>query len=195
MRKLNNKGMTTTELLITFVIVASVVLSLYVSIANLRSKEITASYKQSITTYKDLLTREIQTDIITKRLTNATIENSLQGNVLVLKFSDNIEKKLRIGYAYPANIASANVCSNPTGTLNSSIIYGNEEHPLPTLGATALSTNLGCVNVNSLRIKQEGTPYFKIENNILTINIKLYHPDLGNKYSINIVAPINYNKQ
>ncbi len=194
MRKLNNKGMTTTELLITFVIVASVVLSLYVSIANLRSKEIIASYKQSITTYKDLLTREIQTDIITKRLTNATIENPSQGNVLVLKFSDNIEKKLRIGYADPANIASANVCSNPTGTLNSSIIYGNEEHPLPTLGATALNTSLGCVNVNSLRIKQEGTPYFKIENNILIINIKLYHPDLGNKYSINIVAPINYDK-
>ena len=194
MRKLNNKGMTTTELLITFVIVASVALSLYVSIANLRSKEIIASYKESVTTYKDLLTREIQTDIITRRLTNATIENPNQGNVLILKFSDNIEKKLRVNFTYPANIASANVCSSPTGTLNSSITYGDEEHPLPALGATALSTNLGCVNVNSLRIKQEGTPYFKIEDYILTINIKLYHPDLGNRYSINIVAPINYDK-
>ena len=30
------------------------------------------------------------------------------------------------------------------------------------------------------------------DNNILTIYIGFYHPDLGTRYGINIVCPINY---
>ena len=68
MKKLNNKGMTMIEVLVTFVIVVIIVVAMYASISNLRNRQTIASYKESIITYKDLLTREIQNDLILKQL-------------------------------------------------------------------------------------------------------------------------------
>lgn len=191
MKRLNNKGMTTMELLITFAIVASVVLALYVSIANLRSREIIASYKQSITTYKDLLTREIQNDLIMKKLTGATTYS----NKIVFSFSNNVTKTLEINSVVGGKNSNSQACNNPSGNINDSIKYGGESHPLPAVGSSPITTTSGCQNVNNLRIdKDSSKTYFRVENNIVIIKITLYHPDLGDKYSINIIAPINYSR-
>ena len=56
-RKLNNKGMTAIEILITFAIVVVIVVSMYDGIMDLKNKETVASYKLSLTTYKNLLTK------------------------------------------------------------------------------------------------------------------------------------------
>ena len=44
-KKLNNKGMTAIEILITFVIVAIIVVSMYNGISGLKTRETVASYK------------------------------------------------------------------------------------------------------------------------------------------------------
>ena len=65
-KRLNNKGMTAIEILITFVIVVIIVISMYNGIMDLKTKETIASYKLSLVTYKNLLTKDIQDDIIKK---------------------------------------------------------------------------------------------------------------------------------
>jgi len=62
--KLNNKGMTAIEILVTFVIIVVIVASMYDGIMALRTRETIASYKLSLVTYKNLLTKEIQDDLI-----------------------------------------------------------------------------------------------------------------------------------
>ena len=57
--KLNNKGMTIIEILVTFVIVVVVATSLYASVIALKNKETIASYKESLTTDRDLMIRDI----------------------------------------------------------------------------------------------------------------------------------------
>ena len=63
-RKLNNKGMTAVEILVTFVIIIVIVVSMYNGILDLKNKETISSYKLSLVTYNNLLTKDIQDDLI-----------------------------------------------------------------------------------------------------------------------------------
>ena len=63
--------MTAIEILITFVIVVIIVISMYNGIMDLKTRETIASYKLRLVTYKNLLTKDIQDDIIKNGLTAA----------------------------------------------------------------------------------------------------------------------------
>ena len=65
---LNNKGMTVVELLASFIIVALIMTTLYATMNNFSDKRVEESAKESIYTYKNLLTKEIYDDIIKKGL-------------------------------------------------------------------------------------------------------------------------------
>lgn len=185
--KLNNKGITTIEILICFILLAVISTSLYSTVSNYRNKQILESEKEKIYTYKNLLTKEIQDDIIKKGIKNA-VKNS--NTVLTLTFSDDSTKQLQI-----------NVDNNV-------ITYGGIKYPLPDFGK-------GKKGVNEIKILQiKNPPYFKISvldpsnledikyiepisgeidhTSVLQINIPFEHPDFGDKYGILIVAPFNY---
>jgi len=55
--KLNNKGITTIEILICFVLVVIITVSMYTIISTFNEKKIIEGYKEEITTYKNTLTR------------------------------------------------------------------------------------------------------------------------------------------
>ena len=63
MVKLNNKGMSVVELLASFIIVALIITTLYNTMNNFSDKRVEESAKESIYTYKNLLTKEIYDDI------------------------------------------------------------------------------------------------------------------------------------
>lgn len=191
MKKLNNKGMTIVEILITFVIIASITVSLYASIASLKNKEEVASYKESITTYKNLLTREIENDIIMKKL-KATKNNT--SNHITLVFKNGEEKELSItksDLTIPKNPRLCRSESNGEISNKESIKYGEHTYPLPVLGSDNIITANGCRNINKLKIANSTLITAGYNNQILIIVINLEHPDLGSKYSIKITAPIN----
>ena len=191
MKKLNNKGMTIVEILVTFVIIASITISIYASIASLKGREEIASYKESINTYKNLLTRDIENDIIMKKLTGITVENP--SSSIILKFKNKEEKKLTVNKSDLTIPKNPQLCKNNTNSNISnqeSITYGDETYPLPVLGSDNIITGSGCQKLNKLKIDTVTLtgPY----PTNLYINIRLYHPDLGYKYNIRISAPINY---
>jgi len=74
MKRLNNKGITTIEVLICFVIVVTITISIYTAVAGFNERKTLEGYKEKIYSYKNLLTKEMQDDFIKKGLTSARYE-------------------------------------------------------------------------------------------------------------------------
>lgn len=208
-KKLNNKGMTAIEILITFVIVVIIVVSMYDSIMTLKNKETVASYKESLVTYKNLLTKDIQDDLIKVGLIAAKIEPLKSGSKDVgysikLTLKDGSKRELRIKQVNGCQAIEASQTDEECTKLgipvsqsdDFSISYGPEgnlvEYPLPNLGSTEIiyEGNASTKHmIYDLKINQVDV---SISNEILSIFVGLYHPDFGTLYSIDIVSPINY---
>ena len=75
-KKLNNKGLTTIELLISFVLLAILVASLYGTVETYKNRQSIEEFKDEIYTYKNLLTKDIQSDLIKKGLMDVKIEST-----------------------------------------------------------------------------------------------------------------------
>lgn len=197
LKKLNNKGITTIEILICFILLAVISTSLYSTVSNYRNKQILESEKEKIYTYKNLLTKEIQDDIIKKGLAGVTYENQKK---VELKFNDGSTKVIEVS----------------TDASNLSIKYGDTDYPLPNFGAkvlkikepsSSLDTATGknayfivSYKKNDLSCDKDCVIYDKLKStssppdkaSVLKINIPFEHPDFGDKYGIFIVAPFEY---
>lgn len=202
---LNNKGMTAIELLVTFVLVAVIVVSLYNGVVKLKEKETISSAQLSIDTYKNLITKDIQDDFIKKGLVSAdikalTLEEGYQVNFL---FKDNSRKVLKVVQQFGCTATdaeeAADICTKRGIDKNASdkfsISYGPEgdivEYPLPDLGHEVISGIDGGADhtVYSLKINEVN---IVSKNRVFSLHITLTHPDLESDYSIDIVTPLNY---
>ena len=187
MRKIDNKGMTTIELLITFVIVVIIVVSMYASVSNMKDKQTKESYKESLITYKDLLTRDIQSDLIMKQVIDA---NVVDDHTVDLTFKDGSNNRIVINKSSNNTLPKeVTPCSNPGSSTPDSITYGGVDFPLPDIGSDNIEIGGTCKKVYSLTI---GDVNISTDNGVFHLYVELTHPDLGNKYSINIVCPIDY---
>ena len=196
MRKLNNKGMTIVEILVTFAIVATIVVSMYISINNMKNRKKIADYKNSITTYRDILIKKIEEDLIMKHVQTVTYKEEENKYTLRFTFTNRNYSDLIINKNSPELPNNPEFC-NPTSADPSinydTIIYAKEEYKLPNLGSDYIRVEgVGCVRLNNLRITNVEYTNPKDNNNIMKLKITLFHPDLGDKYSINIVMPIAY---
>lgn len=164
MERLNNRGITTIEILICFVLLAVISTSLYNTVSIYRNKQILEREKEKIYTYKNLLTKEIQDDIIKKGLTGATKAADTKLN---MSFSDGSSKVLEV-------------------KSDNEIIYGEIKYPLPNFGKNSSNENVLKIDVDDCKIEITDSPDF------LTINIPFIHPDFGTRYGILVAAPIGY---
>lgn len=204
MKKLNNKGMTTVEILLCFVLVAVITVSMYNTISSYNNKQNIEAYKEKIITYKNLLTREIQSDIVKRGLIEATFTESADPGeedtktTVNMKFRDGSTRQLFIlkkaGADHDFDFENEG-CSTVISSRNDqfSISYGDptsggvmEEYPLPDLGE---STNECNKVIKDLRINNVDV---NTNKHVLSVYIGLYHPELSTRYAIDIVAPINY---
>ena len=195
MKKLNKKGMTTIEILVCFVLVAIITVSMYTTISAYNNKQHIESYKEKIVTFKNLITKDIQEDIIKKGLISAKVTRNAEQTYysVSLKFRDGSTKSLNIVRVLASDYdTEASNCL--TGVDDKfSISYGDgsdlekaEEYPFPDLGE---SKNECDGIVKDFRINEVEV---KTDNGVLSIYIGFNHPDLGNRYAIDIVSPINY---
>jgi len=76
MRRLNHRGITSIELLISFVIVTAITISLFDVVTSYKTKQQIESYKSTIMTYKSSITKVIYDDILKYQL--ATISNGAE---------------------------------------------------------------------------------------------------------------------
>lgn len=203
--KLNNKGMTTVEILVTFLIVAVIVVSLYNGVVALKDKETISSYKLSLVTYRDLLTKDIQDDLIKVGLAGAEISSMSGGTGYRVTFTlrDGSKRILEVKQVFGCNAVDtveedelcvkAGIAKDASDSF--SISYGLPgdviEYPLPNLGNEEIPNlhNNGTHTISALRINEVD---ISTANRVFSLRITLYHPDLGSRYSIDIVSPINF---
>ena len=197
--KLNNKGVTTIEILISFVLLAIIVVSLYGSVESYKNKQNIESEKNQMMTYKNLLTKEIQDDLIMKGLIDVTVKHQPFVAVPITPETYTVDFSFRDGTK--SQLIVKRVLANDYGVEGSgdctserkdyfSISYGPEddltEYELPDLGSG--KNNEGC-KVLDLRMSDIN---INTDNDILTIDIRFYHPDFSTKYGIDIACPINF---
>ena len=60
MKKINNKGITTIEVIVCFVLVVMITIVMYSTITGFNERRLVEGYKSKIYTYKNVLTKEIQ---------------------------------------------------------------------------------------------------------------------------------------
>lgn len=168
-KKLNNKGMTAIEVLVCFSIVSVIVIGMLKSVTNFRDKEETESSKSAALTYKNTITKYIESDIIhngyVKKVNNLNNKwgNGQYGEITAtLVFRDSTEKEIII-------------FSNNDDNY---IIYGDKKFKLPKIEGLAFNKPY-IMDMNG----EGGT-------HILKIYVGYNQFDLGNKYdALNIVLP------
>lgn len=204
-KKLNNKGMTAVEILVCFILVVVLTVSMYTTVSSYKNKQQIESFKEKIYTYKNLLSKDINDDLIKTGLVDAKIvefTESLYGNTysvdMYLRDGSikrlEIESKKAYDYLWDPSIDTTLPAANDQDDYFM-ISYGNvnkdgstdlTEYPIPDLGE---SENPNGKIIKDLRINNVN---IEIVDGVLIIYIGFYHPELGTRYAIDIICPINY---
>lgn len=203
MKKLNNKGMTSVEVLMSFIVVVMITVSMYSVVSAYQNKQQIESFKEKVMTYKNLLTKEINDDLIKKGLIAVKVQENILdkvevgGETHVKKMEYVIEFTLRNGQQKKLIITSSKAAENGSGVsgeydLDDEFIIaygdtGNEmEYPLPDLGST---TNENGKRIYDLRINMVE---ISTKDSIFSLTVGFIHPELESKYNISIVCPISF---
>ncbi len=205
-KKLNSKGMTAVEVLVCFIMVVVITVSMYTTVSTYKNKQQIEAFKEEIYTYKNLLSKDINDDLIKKGLVDAKIIEEVvdeQGSkhVVDMYLRDGSVKRLKVesrkayDYLYDPDLDSELPASKDQddyfmisyGTLGDN---GDEskltDFPIPDLGE---SKNPNDKVIKDLRINNVS---MEIVDGVLIIYIGFYHPDLGTRFAINIICPFNY---
>ena len=206
MKKLNNKGITTIEVLICFILVVIITVSMYATVSNFNEKKIIEGYKEEIYDYKNTLTKDIQDDFTKIGLTHAKYDKVINGSkvthTVTCTLRDGSERQLVVEQLLAAS--SYHIGGSTTEDDEFMIKYGTPddliEYPLPELGYSGYDptnskicdpdTDSGCLKVQDLSINNVLINI--TDDNVLSIYIGFYHPEFATRYGINIVCPIDY---
>lgn len=228
MRKLNNKGMTTAEILVSFILVSLISAILYTTVSNYNTRRQMENYKLQISTYKNTLTKSIQDDLIKNGVTNAIIKNgteTVNGQevdtyVINIELLDHTTRRIFIGRSladdYFVQIEdNDHPCDSLTNKDDFFELYygtptnkdinttdpkaGLEPFQIPDFGYSYNHTQKEFSNcpsqgkdphiIKDLRVTNVRV---STENRVFSLFIGFSHTQLGTKYAINIVCPINY---
>lgn len=192
MKKLNNKGMTSIEVLLAFIVVVMLSVSMYSTISAYQNKQNIESFKEKIMTYKNLLTKEINDDLIKKGLIAVNVEtegavagaegSSASDYKITFTLKNGQQKRLLIHTVYASGSATSDEFIISYGDINKEM-----EYPIPNVGSvtdpdtheTELDLQISAVEIST-------------DNGVFSLMIGFIHPDLSNRYNISIICPINF---
>lgn len=191
MIKVNQRGITSIEILICFSIATVIVISMFKAIDAYKDRQDLESYKSTITTYKNTLTKAIEDKIIEKGgvyqanvITNTTDNpNQIPTNEyhIELEFKDKSKALMKV-VKDTYCLSTGNVCDSNTAKADDLdykkssfyVIFNGEKITLPKVYAL-----------------QFNEVFLINEDGFATIHIGIHHPDLGDKYdALNIVTPL-----
>lgn len=195
--KLNNKGMSIVEVIVTFSLIMFLVVGLLVIVVNYRNKMSISLERLSFDTFKNNLTQDINNDILTKGLkeikddTNTTDSSSLCYNLglnrcIVLTFADNTKK------AFGTSRVSA---LDKDSIVNKYIYYDGIKYKLKDELPNELPTGRSWIDLESIKVVDDAilnSTYTVLEDgtqvSIYTIDISISHIDFKDDFGIHIVA-------
>ncbi len=161
---INKKGMTSIELLVSFIIVSIIVVSIFNSIMSYRNKEKVEEIYNEVDSYSNNIQKTIQDDLIMGHLINVNVINK---DETILTF-DN-----------PSNYETKLILNSKEGIISYGKTDNIIDYTIPKIADLTLST----------KSKIE----YLLDKNYLKIEIIFNHPNFTNKtYSFIITCPINY---
>lgn len=175
MKKLNQRGVTTIELIITFSITLVLATSIFKSAVNFSERMALESNKLQINNYKNIVTKEIQNNLIENKVKNVTINSNKSTFASIdFTFKDNNISTLEIRTDYD-NIYEIKYRTSRNVPF--------DLYELPNIGLLEKDdgSKTKALSFENISITNN--------NNIFKLKIKLNHPDLPDHYNINIVLP------
>ena len=211
-KKLNNKGLTAVELLVCFALVSLIIISMTQAINSYRNKQEIETFKTSITTYKNTLTKAIYDDI----MKNGGVINAstVQNEGTEIANPSEAYKSTHFGYTLTLSLANGKTSIIQIYSKSKCIIYSRN-----SVGKRIETDNQICGNDDELNIDYKNSEYYvdftdstgfkeryelpKLEglhyneilaekrtNSFVNIHIGLWHNDYGSSYdALNIILP------
>lgn len=149
MNMLNNKGMTLIELIISFAITSAIVVSMFNVVLNYQTEQATEAIKSDIISYKNMITKLIQTDFIRGEVRSVKVnEKKHENNYTQYKFTFKFQKS--VDYSGRNKIYKKDLTIYTSDTLENYIIYDdvNSEgilqpvkYRLPNIGTGQIKTD------------------------------------------------------
>ena len=165
--RINNKGITSVELLVCFIIVSTIVVSMYNLILNYRNREQIEEINNEVITFSIILQKDIQDDLINGHLVNVT-NVSADGHSATFTF-DN-----------PSSYESTITIKPDEGVISYSKNGDTIDYEIPGIADLMLSPD-------------SKIEYFPATNGYVKITIILTHPNFEDEtYSFMINCPVNY---
>lgn len=189
--KLNNKGMSIIEVVLTFALIMIMVVGMFTIIMNYRDKASLSLKKLEMDTFKNTLTKDIQDDILTLGVKEINMDgecNNISGlaHCINIVFKDGSEKAFGTSYINVNDINSIE---------NKYLYYDGEKYKLHDVlpnkipaGRTALDfqsitvEDNNILGVDSVILENGDTIYF------YSIDVYVSHIDFDQDFGIHIVA-------
>lgn len=181
---MNKKGFTLIELVISIVLISIIIIPTFAIILNFKNRQLLASDKQELVKFKNLITSDIEDDILQQGLRNVTMDKDSCSNpeedcTIKLEFGQEQDKKEK------------NLIINIKGKT---IKYGDEVYKLAVPYAEIMSDNdmrlylqQGYLEINPNNEKNNSiTKYFQIKIPITYVNDTTGVESIN--YGINIIA-------
>lgn len=164
MKKINNKGVTTVELLVSFIIVIAIVVGLFDVMMNYKNKQQIESIKNSVITYSNSLQKTIQDDMI-------------KGHVISVSNLSTDKKSALFSFDKPEGYQKKLIIDSTNNVIQYGTTSNMINYPIPEIADLTLSSESKIEQINSFT----------------KIIIIFHHPNFDNEtYSFEIVAPLNY---
>ncbi len=168
MKPMSQRGFTTIELLVCFIVVSAISISLFGVVMNFKERQQVASIRSDVTTYKNTLTKTIMDDVAKNKINYVYSPDGTNTNIYIV-YSDGEYSSIQVN-------PTTNTIRYSSKKSYYNMISSYLNYPLPA--------------IPDLSIDQAN--YFVIDstNRFVTINIPFLHPDLKNRdYGIHIVFP------
>lgn len=186
MIKMDKKGFTVIEILLSFVLVMIIIINLFSIIINYRDRSYIEMLKTDYLTFKSVVTKDIQTDILKKGLSSietVTPASKCGADItqcINLKFMDGTNKNL---FLYDKDTADA--------IRNKYLQYGDQKYKirndLPKPGEVPDEQLHGFQKLE-LYTGRFFEDRIVGDDHVYGIHIGLYHTDLEGDYGIHIIA-------
>ncbi len=168
MEKLNNKGMTLVELIVSFALLMALILEMLTIIVSVRNATNERSFKKDMLEFKTTMTERISRDLIEygySSMGNCTLDTGETSSNTVCKTISFIDTEKE----------STELKIN---LVNKTIKYNNIVYDIPRQAFIEFKTNTNPIEI-------------KVESNYLIVNIPYFEIDKDKDYGIKIIHPIN----
>ena len=195
--RLNNKGMSIVEVIVTFSLIMFLVVGLLVIVVNYRNKMSVSLERLKFDTFKNNLTQDINNDILTKGLKEIKDDSNTHDSsspcynlglnrCIVLTFADNTKK------AFGTSKVNA---TNKDSIKNKYMYYDGIKYKLKDDLPDKKPAGRSWIDLESIKIVDDAilnSKYTVLEDGtqvyIYTIDVNVSHIDFKDDFGIHIVA-------